>query len=98
MDRIRIALGVLLLAIAGFSVWQTIDILGARRDLRTDLAELNHVRYGVLNADRWVAQMVPILEAQIDALDLTATTGPSLKPTIVNALNRLLDRLQTQLA
>jgi hypothetical protein len=97
MDRIRLAIGVVLLAIAGYSVWQTIGILGARRDLRTDLAELNHVRYGVLNADRWVQQIVPILNAQIDSLDLMATNGASLRPTVVNALNRLLEQLQTQL-
>ena len=98
MDRIRLAIGALLLAIAGYSVWQTTDILAARRDLRMDLAEISYVRYGVLNADRWVEQIVPILEAQIDALDLTATTGASLRPNVVTALNRLLDQLQKQLA
>ena len=98
MDRIRLAIGAVLLAVAGYSVWQTIDILSARRDLRTDLAEISHVRYGVLNADRWVQQIVPILNTQIDALDLTATNGASLRPTVVNALNRLLLQLQTQLA
>ena len=98
MDRIRIAIGVVLLAIAGYSVWQTIGILSSRRDRRTDLAELNHVRYGVLNADRWVQQIVPILNSQIDSLDLMATNGASLRPTVVSALNRLLEQLQIQLA
>ena len=62
-----------------------------------DLAELSHVRYGVLNADRWVENIVPVLNAQIDTLDLAATNGPSLRPTVVQALNRLLDQVTAQM-
>jgi hypothetical protein len=96
--RLRLAAGLLLLAVAGNSVWQTIDILSSRRTLRMELAEINHVRYGLLNADRWVEQIVPILGAQIDALDLTATNRASLRPTVVKALNRLLDQVKEQMA
>jgi hypothetical protein len=90
--------GLLLLAAAGNSVRQTIDILSSRRTLRTELAEIGHVRYGVLNADRWVEKIVPILGAQIDALDLTAANRASLRPTVVKALNHLLDQVKDQLA
>lgn len=63
-----------------------------------ELAEISHVRYGVLNADRWVEKILPVLNAQIDALDLTASNKASLRPTVVNALNNLLGQLQQQLA
>lgn len=63
-----------------------------------DLAEISHARYGLLNADRWVEKIVPILDAQIDALDLTATNRAGLRPTVVRALNRLLDQVKEQLA
>ena len=96
--RFRLAAGLLLLVVACHSVWRTIGILSARRTLRTDLAEISHVRYGLLNADRWVEKLVPILNAQVDALDLTATNRASLKPTVVTALNRLLDQVKQQLA
>src|SRR5262245_56302016 len=66
----RLLLGILLLAIAAVLTWRTIEELELRRNLRTQLAEISHVRYDLLNADRWVAQLVPILEARIDALDL----------------------------
>jgi hypothetical protein len=95
---LRLAAGLLLLAAAGNSVRQTIDILSSRRTLRMELAEINHVRYGLLNADRWVEKIVPILDAQIDALDLTATNRASLRPTVVKALNRLLDQVKDQMA
>jgi len=96
--RLRLAAGLLLLAAAGYSVWQTIDILSSRRLRRTDLAEISHVRYGILNADRWVEKIVPIIDAQIDALDLTAANRASLRPMVVSALNNLLAQVQQQLA
>ena len=65
---------------------------------RMELAEISHVRYGLLNADRWVEKVVPILYAQVDALDLTATNRASLRPTVVRALNRLLDQVKEQMA
>jgi hypothetical protein len=96
--RLKLVAGLLLLAAACNSVWQTIGILSARRALRTDLAEISHVRYGLLNADIWVSHIVPILNAQIDALDLTASNRASLRPTVVKALIRLLDQVKEQVA
>jgi hypothetical protein len=96
--RVRLAAGLLLFAAAANSVWQTLDILTSRRMRRMELAEISHVRYGILNADRWVQKIVPILNAQIDALDLTATSRASLRPMVVNALNHLLNQVQQQLA
>lgn len=96
--RLRLAAGLLLLAATGNSVWQIVGILSSRRLRRMELAEISHVRYGVLNADRWVEKLVPILNARIDALDLTAANRASLKPTVVGALNRLLDQVKEQLS
>lgn len=95
---LRLGAGLLLVAAAAYSVWQTIDILSTRRLLRTELAEIGHVRYGLLSADAWVEKIVPILDKQIDALDLTASNRASLKPTVINALNNLLDQVVNQLA
>src|SRR5579872_1162045 len=94
---LRLIAGVLLLAAAAFFTWKTIDGLAARRQLRMELAELGHVRYGVLNADQWVERLVPILDAQIDGLDLTASNSASLKPTVEQALYRLLDSVKEQM-
>ena len=60
-------------------------------------AELGHVRYGLLNADQWVARILPVLNAKIDALDLTAETGASLRPTVEKALYRLIDQMKEQM-
>ncbi len=77
--------------------WMTIEGLSQRRRLRQELAEISHVRYDLLNADRWVHQLVPILEARIDALDLTAANAAGLRPTVQNALNALLDDVKEKM-
>jgi hypothetical protein len=94
----RIVASVLLLAAAIVFTWLTVEGLSSRRTLRTDLAEISHVRYGLLNADRWVEKLVPILEARIDALDLNAADQASLRPTVQKALNRLLDDVKTKMS
>ena len=63
---LRLAAGIILLLPAIWFSWLTMDGLAERRDFRTDLAELEHVRYGLLSADQWRAIIGPILNAQVD--------------------------------
>lgn len=98
MINFRLAAGVLLLAGSAIFTWLTIDGLSARRSLRTELAEIGHVRYGLLNADRWVEKMTPILDANIDALDLKAANRASLRPMVENALYHLLDDVKAKMS
>ncbi len=94
----RLAVGVLLLAAAAFCTWRTIDELSTRRQLRMELAEISHVRYGLLNANRWVEILVPILNAQIDTLDFKAQDRASLRPTVERALYHLLDDVKAKMS
>lgn len=73
------------------------DGLGKRREVRTDLAELQHVRYGLLNADQWRGIIGPILNAQVDKLDLR-TQSKDLRPMVEHSLNSLLDTLKQQMS
>lgn len=94
----RLVAGVLLLAAAIPFTWLTIDGLSSRRRIRMELAEISHVRYGLLNANRWVEEIVPILDANIDALDLKSSNRASLRPTVENALYRLLDDVKEKMS
>src|SRR6185437_12504790 len=96
---LRILVALLLLASTIFFTWRTWDDLATRRDLRTELAEIGHVRYGLFNAKRWVDQILPILNKQVDAIDLTGGgNGASLRPMAERALYSLLDQVKEQLA
>lgn len=94
---LRLAAAILLLLPAIWFSWLTVDGLSARRDLRTDLAEIQHVRYGLLSADQWRAIIGPILNAQVDKLDLKGQTK-NLRPMVEHSLNSLLDNIQRQMS
>ncbi len=93
----RVILGVLLLALAADCTWQTIQGLAARRILRTELAEISHARYDLLNLDHWVAMLLPVVEAKVDAIDLKGPAD-SLKPTVEKALYALLDDVKEKMS
>ena len=94
----RLVAGLLLLAVAATFTWRTIEGLDSRRKLRMELAEISHVRYGVLNVDLWMKRIVPILDARVDALDLKVQDQASLRPSVEKALYRLLDSVKEKMS
>lgn len=94
----RLVAAVLLLGAATAFTFFTIDALSSRRKLRTDLAEISHARYDLLNASRWVETITPVLESKIDAIDLKAANQASLRPIVQNALYRLLADIEAKMA
>jgi hypothetical protein len=93
---LRLAAGVILLLPAIWFSWKTVDGLAARRLIRTDLAEITHARYGILSADQWRAIIGPMLNAQVDKLDLKGQSK-SLRPMVERSLYALLDNIKTQM-
>ncbi len=93
---LRLAASVILLLPAIWFSWKTIDGLAARRAIRTDLAEITHARYGILSADQWRAIIGPMLNAQVDKLDLKGQSK-SLRPMVQRSLYTLLDNIKTQM-
>ena len=94
--HLRLAAGLVLLLPAIWFSWKTVDGLAARRLLRTDLAEITHARYGILSADQWRTIIGPMLNAQIDKLDLNGQSK-SLRPMVERSLYALLDNIKTQM-
>ena len=92
----RLIVGIILLLPAVWFSWKTVDGLDARRNLRTDLAELQHARYGILSADQWRGIIGPILDARLDKLDLNGQSK-SLRPMVERSLYALLDNIKTQM-
>ena len=84
-------LTLLLVATAAFG-GQLIVTLRAHQRMRTDLAELDDVKYGLLNADVWVQQVTAIIEKKINSFELAGEQRASIKKT----LEHMLDVLITQ--
>src|SRR3569833_1752177 len=94
----RLLAALLLLVPSVFFTWRTWNDLGARRDLRTNLAEISHARYGLFDAGQWVAQILPIINLLFVVFDLTSGNQASLRPMAERALYRLLDQVKEQMA
>jgi hypothetical protein len=92
----RLLAAVVLLLPAIWFSWKTVDGLATRRDTRTDLAEITNARYGILSADQWRTIIGPMLNAQVDKLDLKGQTK-SLRPMVERSLNALLDNIKNQM-
>ncbi len=91
----RLAVAVILLLPAIWFSWKTVDGLAARRLIRTDLAEITNVRYGILSADQWRTIIGPMLNTQVDKLDLNGQSK-NLRPMVERALNTLLDQIDSK--
>jgi hypothetical protein len=91
-DYLRLAAAAILLLPAIWFSWKTVDGLAARRLIRTDLAEIENARYGILSADQWRTIIGPMLNAQIDQLDFKGQSK-NLRPQVQRALNALLDKM-----
>jgi hypothetical protein len=89
--RSNLLLGTLFILMAGMS-WKLIDNMRLHQQLVQDRAELRDVRYGMLNADKWVQQISAILEKKVKELELKGEERESMK----RALERILDTLITE--
>jgi hypothetical protein len=84
-------LGALIVAV------QVIGALNRVKVLETDLAELNNVRYGLLDADQWVSRVSVALERRINDFELTDANRPQIKQAVEQMLYSLLNQVETYL-
>jgi hypothetical protein len=62
----------------------------ASRQRRIDLAEIRHIRYGLLNANVWADRLAPIFSKKIAEFDLTRADKDALRPSIEKMVNRMI--------
>lgn len=80
----------LLLAIIANLAAQLIHTLRDQQGLSTDLAELNDIEYGMLNADAWIQQVGAIVTKKIDQFEVTAENRDALKANLERVLETLI--------
>jgi hypothetical protein len=93
-DILKIVISAGLLVVAVVLTVQMISGARQNQELKTDLAEINHVRYGLLNADEWTQRVVLILSKKIIDFDLTPENRQELQEGLEEILYRLLDDLE----
>jgi len=65
--------------------------------LKTDLAEVNHIRYGLLNADEWAYQMATILSIKIVEFKLTPESREKVLQNLESILNMMIDEVEVMM-
>ena len=94
---VRRAFALLVFAAALALAVHLIGELNRVKGLKTDLAEINNVRYGLLDADQWVSQVSAVLERRINELEITDANRPQIKQAVEQVLNTLLTQVDAYL-
>ena len=83
---------VAILGAMAYLAHQLIELLDEQQAMSIDVAEMDDVRYGLLNANVWVEHVTYILEKKIREFDLGAENRAAIK----RSLSRMLDTLITE--
>ena len=73
---------------------QYISMARQNQALKTDLAEINHIRYGLLNADEWSDQLATILSIKIIEFKLTPESREKVLRNLELMLYQLIDDVE----
>ena len=92
--HLKIVISTAVLIAAMVLTVQYISLARQNQALKTDLAELNHIRYGLLNVDEWTDQLSTILSIKILEFKLTPESREKVVQNLENRLYQLIDDVE----
>jgi len=97
MKYLNLAFSILVVIASVFLCQQIVTNSVANQQNKNDMAELNHVKYGLLSIDEWKRQVTVILAEEINKLYLSKANERVLKKHIEVVLNTLIDKIDRRL-
>ncbi len=94
---LKLSFGWLLLALIIALTAHTVDLSQQLKQHKLNAAELNSIKYGLLDAGLWVKQVNTILANRIDAFELTDKNRPEVRAQIEKALDTLIKKVEQYL-
>ncbi len=91
---LKIVTSAILLAVAAVLTVQVILMAKQHQELKIDLSEINHIRYGLLNVDEWAEQVAYILTEKINEFEVTPENREQLETSVSNVLYTLIDEVE----
>jgi len=91
---LKIVISAIIFMIAAVLTVQLIVQARQNQKLKTDLAEINHIRYGLLNVDDWSDQVTTILTIKIVEFKLTPENREKLLHNLENILYTVIDEVE----
>jgi hypothetical protein len=95
---LKTSISTFLLVIAVVLALQVISKAKQHQHLKIDLAEINHIRYGLLNVDEWAEQVAYILTEKINEFEVTPENREQLETSVSNVLYTLIDEVERLMA
>ncbi len=83
----------MLFAVIGSS-YQTIQLAKEHQELKVDLSDMNHIRYGLLNVDEWAGQIADIMAVKIEEFEITPENRDNLQKTLEQVMYKLVDEFE----
>jgi len=91
---LRILIGTAVLIASVVLTVQMIVTARQNQEEKTDLAEVNHIRYGLLSVDEWSFRVSAILSEKILDFKLTSENRAQLQENLESILNMLIDQVE----
>jgi len=89
----RILLAQILFLFASIQTFQLVDSLQTSQLYKADLSEINHIRYGLLNANVWAKQTAVVLEKKIDEFELNDRNKAELRHSVERIIDAAIDHI-----
>jgi len=86
-----IIINVTIVLILAWFTFQLIDLSRKNQERKSDLAEINHIRYGLLNIDEWEGKIAIIISKKINEFELDSQNRAKFKADINKILHSLID-------
>lgn len=87
----------LVLALIAGLTWHIITLSQSLKTHKLNAAELNSIKYGLLDAGLWVNQVNSIMAHKIDAFELTEKNRPEIRAQIEKVLDTLIKKVEQYL-
>ncbi len=93
MRLLKIILSLIIIVASVVLCQQIISNSVANQQNKNDYAELNHIKYGLLNVNEWKRQITVILDEEINRLSLSIKNERALRKQIEILLTTLMDAI-----
>jgi hypothetical protein len=94
VKAIKILISFCLLAATVYYTYQVIIQSEENQEQKIDQAQINHIRYGLLNVDEWSEKVAVIMTEKINEFELTPENREHLQGNVEGILYRLIDEVE----
>ncbi|MBU4255169.1 MAG: paraquat-inducible protein A [Acidobacteria bacterium] len=88
--QVKFFAGVLFLLLSIFLLVKLVRLLDHSRELKLDLAEINHIQYGLLNPDEWARVIADILPKKIEEFEFSADNRDVLQKSLAGVIDQII--------